>query len=477
MKLITEQFHQREVDTQKVDSIMYDGYGPKATVKLVNGQYQVQLSNGWNKPKYVDEIKLRMEQFINGEPDPILRKVVALSLDFLKATQTEYFSRSEHLVLQLETNKWGRCATVDERAEAIRSMCMEWYMVGMFRMPESMLMMVGKVLDIAAENFNKLDDDSSRAGYSVYINCHLLYLYDRILGIHKDGKCSMDDFMFEAMILIQRRDPNMLEEMRNLGVELTIDPPEDLYAADVALAVQTINSHYRRFNVGLDLETRPASLDLRKAISRLSKLMQNERLKRLFGMGSTTWKAITHDWTDEAVTARNKMADPRWTYAIASMLDDRDVKPDKVDTVLDVLFPLKNDTESDVLRNDLLYRQLGFDLKNMIESVMVVASSGDSDIGLLKAMAWLSYLFLNLPEDKEYANGFDVSYTCLMSMLDKYNSGIPFSFIIESMKALVDKHTDNHHAAVRLRLPTNSIVTIGLYDYPHSRTVNERKGR
>ena len=461
------------MDTQKADSIMYDGYGPRATVKLVNGQYQVQFSNGWNKPKYADETKLRMERFINGEPDPILRKVVALSLDFLRATQTEYFSRSEHLALQLETNKWGRCDTVDERSKAIRDLCKEWYMVDMFRMPESMLMMVGKILDIAAENFNKLDDDSSRSRYSVYINCHLLSLYDRILGIHKDGKCSMDDFLFETMILIQRRDPNMLEEMRNLGVELTIDPPEDLYAADVGLAIQTINSHYRKFDVGLALETRPAYLDLRKAISRLSNLLKDERTKCLFGMGSTTWKAITHDWTDEAVTARNKMADPRWTYAIVSMLDDRDVKPDKVDTVLDVLFPLHDDTESDVLRN--LYRQLGFDLEKMI---VAVASRGDDDIGLLKAMAWLSYLFLNLPKDKEYSNGFDVSYTFLMSMLDKYNSGIPFSFIIESMKALVDKHTDNHHAAVRLRLPTNSIVvTIGLYDYPHSGTVNDRKGR
>ena len=337
-------------------------------------------------------------------------------------------------------------------------------------------MMVGKILDIAAENFNSLDDDSSRAGYSVYINCHLLSLYDRILRIHKDGKCSMDDFMFETMI--QRRDLNMLEEMRNLGVELTIDPPEDLYAADVGLAIQTINKHhYRKFDIGLDLETRPASLDLRKAISKLSNLLKDERTRFLFGMCSSTWKAITYDWTDEAVTASNKMADPRWTYAIASMLDDRDVKLDKVDTVLDVLFPLHDDTESDVLRNDLLYQQLGFDLKNMIESVMAVASRGDGDIGLLKAMAWMSYLLLNLPKDKKYANEFDVSYTCLMSMLDKYNSGIPFSFIIESMKALVGKHTDNHHAAVRLRLPTNSIVTIGLYDYPQPWTVNDRKGR
>lgn len=465
LKLITEQFHQREMDTQKADSIMHDGYGPRATVKLVNGQYQVQFSNGWNKPKYADETKLLMERFINGEPDPILRKVVALSLDFLRATHTKYFPRAEHLVLQLETNKWGRCATVDERSKAIRVLCIEWIMTDVFRMPKSMLMMVGKVLDIAAENFNKLDDDASRARYSVYINCHLLSLYDRILVIHKDGKCSMDDFMFETMI--QRRDPNILEEMRNLGVELTIDPPEDLYAADVGLAIQTINKHhYRNFDIGLDLETRPASLDLRKAISRLSNLLKDEKTRFLFGKCSSTWKAITHDWTDEAVTASNKMADPRWTYAIVSMLDDRDVKPNKVDTVLDVLFPLKNDTESDVLRNDLLYRQLGFDLKNMIESVMAVASSGDGDIGLLKAMAWLSYFFLNLPKDKEYANGFDVSYTFLMSMLDKYNSGIPFSFIIESMKALVGKHTDNHHAAVRLRLPTNSIVTIGLYDYP-----------
>jgi len=59
-----------------------------------------------------------------------------------------------------------------------------------------------------------------------------------------------------------------------------------------------------------------------------------------------------------------------------------------------------------------------------------------------------------------------------MSMLDKYNSGIPFSFLIETTKALVDKHTNNHHTIVRLRLPTNSVVTIGLYDW----TVNDRKG-
>lgn len=439
-----------------------DGYGARARVKLVNGLYRIQLSNDWNTPKYADMTQPLMEQFINGEPDPILRKIISRSLDFMV---------NRGPVSQLGTNSWGSCDTVDERAKAISAMCMEWYMTDVFRMPKSMLMMISRLLDIATENFNKLDDDSSRSRYSVYINCHLSSLYDRILGIHKDGKCSLEDFLFEAMI--QRRDPNTLEELRNLGVELTIDPPEDLYAADVGLAIQTINKHhYRNFDIGLDLETRPASLDLRKAISRLSNLLKDEKTRFLFGKCSSTWKAITHDWTDEAVTASNKMADPRWTYAIVSMLDDRDVKPDKVDTVLDVLFPLKNDTESDVLRNDLLYRQLGFDLKNMIESVMAVASSGDGDIGLLKAMAWLSYLFLNLPEDKEYANGFDVSYTCLMSMLDKYNSGIPFSFLIETTKALVDKHTNNHHAIVRLRLPTNSVVTIGLYDW----TVNDRKG-
>lgn len=450
---------------QKADSIMHDGYGSRARVKLVNGLYRIQLSNGWNKPKYADMTQPLMERFINGEPDPILRKIISRSLDFMKIDHGGYSG------FQLGTNDWGSCDTVDERSKAIRALCMEWYMVDVFRMPKSMLMMIASLLDIATENFNKLDGDTPRHTYSTYINTHLLYSYDHILEIHKDGKCSLEDFLFESTI--ENSDPNMLEEMRNLGVELTIDPPEDLYAADVVLAVQNIIRHFKKFDVGLALETRPAYLDLRKAISRLSNLLKDERTKRLFGMGSTTWKAITHDWTDEAVTARNKMADPRWTYAIVSMLDDRDVKPDKVDTVLGVLFPLHDDTESDVLRN--LYRQLGFDLEKMI---VAVASRGDDDIGLLKAMTWLSYLFLNLPKDKEYSNGFDVSYTFLMSMLDKYNSGIPFSFIIESMKALVDKHTDNHHAAVRLRLPTNSIVvTIGLYDYPHSGTVNDRKGR
>ena len=461
LKLITEQFHQREMDTQKADSIMHDGYGPRARVKLENGLYRIQLSNGWNTPKYADMTQPLMEQFINGEPDPLFRKIISRSLDFMKIDHGGYSG------FQLGTNDWGSCDTVDERAEAISAMCMEWYMVDVFLMPESMLMMIADLLDIATENFNKLDDDTSRNRYSTYINSHLLYSYDHVLENHKDRKCSLEDFLFESTI--ESSDPNMLEEMRNLGVELTIDSPEDLYAADVVLAVQNIIRHFKKFDVGLALETRPSSLDLRKAVNRLSKLMQNERTKRLFGMGSTTWKAIDHEWTDEDDTASNNMMDPRWTYAIVSMLDDRDVKPDKVDTVLDVLFPLKNDTESDVLRNDLLYQQLGFDLKNMIESVMAVASRGDGDIGLLKAMAWLNYLFLNLPKDKEYANGFDISYPCLMSMLDKYNSGIPFSFLIESMKALVDKHTDNHHAVIRLPMNPGfnySIATIGLYDYP-----------
>lgn len=448
-----------------------DGYGARARVNLESGQYRIQLSNGWNEPKDADKTKPLMEQFINDDPDPLFRKIISRSLDFMKIDHGGYSG------FQLGTNDWGSCDTVDERAEAISAMCMEWYMVDVFLMPESMLMMIAGLLDIATENFNKLDDDTSRHRYSTYINSHLLYSYDHVLENHKDRKCSLEDFLFESTI--ESSDPNMLEKMRNLGVELTIDPPEDLYAADVVLAVQNIIRHFKKFDVGLALETRPASLDLRKAISRLSKLMQNERTKHLFGMGSTTWKAIDHDWTDEDVTASNKMADPRWTYAIVSMLDDRGVEPDKVDTVLDVLFPLKNDTESDVLRNDLLYQQLGFDLEKMIESVMAVVSRGDGDIGLLKAMAWLNYLFLNLPEDKEYANGFDISYPCLMSMLDKYNSGIPFSFLIETMKSLVDKHTDNHHAVVRLLMNPGfnySIATIGLYDYPHSKTVNDRKG-
>lgn len=457
---------------QKADSIMHDGYGSRARVKLVNGFYRIQLSNGWNKPKYADETQPLMEQFINGEPDSLFRKIISRSLDFMKIDHGGYSG------FQLGTNDWGSCDIVNERAMAIISMCVEWNMVDVFRMPEPMLMMIASLLDIATENFNKLDGDTPRHRYSTYINSHLLYSYDRILEIHKDGKCSLEDFLFESTI--ESSDPNMLEEMRNLGVELTIDPPEDLYEADVVLAVQNIIRHFKKFDVGLALETRPATLDLRKAVNRLSKLMQNERVKRLFGMGSTTWKAIDHEWTDEDDTASNNMMDPRWTYAIASMLDDRDVKPDKVDTVLDVLFPLHDDTESDALRNDLLYQQLGFDLKNMIESVMAVASRGDGDIGILKAMAWLSYLILNLTKDKEYANGFDISYTFLMSMLDKYNSGIPFSFLIESMKALVDKHTDNHHAVIRLPMNPGfnySIATIGLYDYPHSRTVNDRKGR
>lgn len=438
-----------------------DGYGSRARVNLESGQYRIQLSSGWNEPKDADKTKPLMERFINDEPDPILRKVVALSLDFLKAMHTKYFSRSEHLALQLETNKWGRCDTVDERAEAVRALCRGWNMVDMFRMSESMLVMTGKVLDIAAENFNTLGKDEQRCKYTNYVNLHLLSSYGRLLETNDDGPYSMDDFLIETMI--QR--PELFKDVRNMGTDVTIDPPEDLYAADVALAVQSmVKQHRRTFDPMFALETRPHVLGLRKAVSRLDRLMRNERNDDMFGSGDVTWAAVSHDWTDKDVVAKDSYSDPRWTYAIVSMLEDGDVRPEKVDVVLDVLFPLHVDTEGDVLRNELLYHDVELDSDAIIHSVMAVARNGD--VGLLKALAWLAYLYFNLRKDKECRRGYDISYKRLMSALCRYDSGIPLTFLIETMKGLVTKHSEDHGMVVRTSITMDESDTIGLYDWP-----------
>lgn len=243
------------------------------------------------------------------------------------------------------------------------------------------------------------------------------------------------------------------------------DSIEDLLDPDNVLTFDRIEQH-SRFNIGFALYTRPESMDLRTALSILPnrKTGMEEWIRKRratdYGLVFETWEALTHDW-DGPTMFNIVMAKPHtWTkyhttsvtysHAAAMMSEDRNVDPDKVVELFEsyVPKPIHGNPAITQFRNRNKHNaQAKYSLWHLMNTIDNL-SIRTRDIGYMEAFAWLVNLYANLLDHSEVSNWGVYKCPLLTSdMLPKavayYNDGLPFSFIIENLLALIAARNDD----------------------------------
>ena len=244
------------------------------------------------------------------------------------------------------------------------------------------------------------------------------------------------------------------------------DNIEELLDPENVLAFERIERN-SWLNIGFALYTRPESMDLRTALSILPNRkagiedwIRNRRTSD-YGLVFETWEALTHDW--EGTMFNVVMAKPHtWTkyyttsmtysHAAAMMSDDRNVDPDKVVKLFEsyVPNPIHGNPVITQFRNgNKQNASARYSLWYLMDTIGNL-SIRTGDIGYMEAFAWLVNLYANLLDHSEVSNWGTYKCPLLTSnMLPKavayYNDGLPFSFIIENLLALIAARNDELH--------------------------------
>lgn len=242
------------------------------------------------------------------------------------------------------------------------------------------------------------------------------------------------------------------------------DSIEELLDPENVLAFERIERN-SWLNIGFALYTRPESMDLKTALSilpnRKTGIENWIRKKRVPGYGLVfeTWEALTHDW--DGTIFNVVMAKPHtetkyyitsvtYSHAAAMMSDDRNVDPDKVVELFESYVPkpihgnpaitqFRNGNKNNARATYSLWY-----LMNNLDDLSIRTR----DIGYMEAFAWLVNLYANLLDHSEVSNWGTYKCPLLTSdMLPKavayYNDGLPFSFIVENLLALIAVRNDD----------------------------------
>lgn len=275
----------------------------------------------------------------------------------------------------------------------------------------------------------------------------------------------MADFMIGAMDTPDWHGDLVLTALLLNITNASSDSIEDLLDPDNVLAFDRIEQH-SRFNIGFALYTRPESMDLRTALSILPNRkagiedwIRNRRSSD-YGPVFETWDALTHDWDGTMFnvvmgkphTWKKYYAIPFiYSHAAAIMSDDRNVDPDKVVELFESYIP------SPIHGNPTITQFRNGNKKHNARATYslwyLMRSIGDlslhtRDIGYMEAFAWLVNLYTNLLDHSEVSNWGVYKCPLLTSdMLPQavayYNDGLPFSFIIENLLALIAARNDD----------------------------------
>lgn len=345
----------------------------------------------------------------------------------------------------------------------------EFKAVRLFELPNNVVEPMYRLLSILKENLNGLQGPDRKA-YREYMSdiilryCYLAFpkqdakaveLLDddgliRILTLLLDS--DYDDFTVITPIM------DRLEQLGKIGIRYMVDEPEDLLAPDVVLPIKNIE--YPWFNPYFALMTRPDGLDIHEAVARIPSL--NGKVSGIIrsddfigseeGDDFFTWSVLDHDWDSIDLPLANQRTES--SYAAVLALEDREVKPDRVRKLIELFFPSKaEDSEFDDMNRQIHAGPAKAD-DNELDSIQDIVKNtafNHGDMDLLKAWEWLKDLVLHLAteinknEDNEEKLGFHVddefyyrvsiSRELLMNVLDHYNEGLPWSFIIETAKA------------------------------------------
>lgn len=274
----------------------------------------------------------------------------------------------------------------------------------------------------------------------------------------------MADFMIGAMDTTDWYGDWVLTALLLNITNASSDSIEDLLDPDNVLAFERIERN-SWLNIGFALYTRPESMDLRTALSILpnrkigiENLVRNRRVPG-YGLVFETWEALTHDW--EGTMFNVVMAKPHtwakyytismtYSHAAAMMSEDRNVDPDKVVELFESYVPkpihgnpaitqFRNGNKNNARATYSLWY-----LMNNLDDLSIRTR----DIGYMEAFAWLVNLYANLLGHSEVSNWGTYKCPLLTSdMLPKavayYNDGLPFSFIVESLLALIAVRNDD----------------------------------
>ena len=338
----------------------------------------------------------------------------------------------------------------------------------LFELPNNVVEPMYRLLSILKENLNRLQGPDRKA-YREYMS-DIILRYCYLAFPKQDAKAveSLDDDGLIRILTLLNSDyddftvitPIMdrLEQLGKIGIRYMVDEPEDLLAPDVVLPIKNIE--YPWFNPYFALMTRPDGLDIHEAVARLPSL--NEKVSGIIrsddfidseeGDDFFTWSVLDHDWDSIELPLANQRTES--SYAAVLALEDREVKPDRVRKLIELFFPSKaEDREFDDMNRQIHAGPAKADDNELdsIQDIVKNAAFNHGDMDLLKAWEWLKDLVLHLAteinknEDNEEKLGFHVddefyyrvsiSRELLMNVLDHYNEGLPWSFIIETAKA------------------------------------------
>lgn len=242
------------------------------------------------------------------------------------------------------------------------------------------------------------------------------------------------------------------------------DSIEDLLDPENVLAFERIERN-SWLNIGFALYTRPESMDLRTALSILPNRkagiedwIRNRRTSD-YGLVFETWEALIHDW--EGTMFNVVMGKPHtWTkyyttsvtysHAAAMMSEDRNVDPDKVVELFESYVPNPihgNPVITQFRNSNKQNARARYSLWYLMNNIGDL-SLRIRDIGYMEAFAWLVNLYANLLDHSEVSDWGVYKCPLLTSdMLPKavayYNDGLPFSFIIENLLALIAARNDD----------------------------------
>lgn len=341
----------------------------------------------------------------------------------------------------------------------------------LFELPNNVVEPMDRVLSILKENLNGLQDPDRKA-YREYMSDIILW-YCYLAFPKQDAKAveSLDDDGLIRILTLLNSDyddftvvtPIMdrLEQLGKIGIRYMVDEPEDLLAPDVVLPIKSIECP--RFNPYFALMTRPDGLDIHEAAARLTSL--NEKVRGIIrsddfigseeGDDFFTWSVLDHDWNSIELPLANQRTES--SYAAVLALEDRDVKPDRVMKLIELFFPSKaEDSEFDDMNRQIHAGPAKAD-DNELDSIQDIVKNtafNHGDMDLLKAWEWLKDLVLHLATeinknedneekldfhvDDEFYYRVSISRELLMNVLNHYNEGLPWSFIIETAKSYKD---------------------------------------
>ena len=425
---------------------------PMTFSKTEDGRYQVTNSNGRDA---------RAEWFIN-EDGPARHRVAAGITDFF----------ADAFDVDGKNRNWGQCETPQERVNALKGIERLFYRDGIFTwyeyslgrlfgLPDNIVDKMDPLLPIMAENLNGLEGHD-RDVYRTFMH-DVIVQYCCLAESSDEYVESFDsDYLLPVLTCVLRTEEytsvgsitDSLDDLKRIGIDFKVDSPEDFLSSDVVLNIKRVEK--LRFNPYFALMTRPENLDIHEAAAQLNNLNKRasaflpEWVYKKLWPYDFTWTSLDHDW--DSIEFRLANQNTECSHALALALEDRNVKPDKVDELFELFFPSKGDSsEFDDLNKEVHKELVKADLDSIRKMVRKVAlNHGDMD--LLKAWEWMNAFALRLisevnededdfKAERSFYYDINVSRTMVMRALDQYNMGLPWSFIAEPVKDCTNRNS------------------------------------